>query len=1486
MHIELRVRTICEFAINEEYYLQSDIVSHLSGLVGQSVACIGSEECTILRQMYMLECIDATKLDTYCSMWHIYALSSVLKCPIFSVYPEKNPYVRQFNHKVVQPRVAASSSKQPLHIMWTRTTPAMTDNWSPNHFVPCIEMHPMSKENMIPMSSKPVPKASALMKQNIKKKATPMKKGIAQTFFKQKSSSKCTDQSSSKTYLETNTMSVDGSRQGSTNIKTTSTTYRSTLHAHDSLSISNDSLISLAACSQSSSSKASASKAKETVSVPKASTLLKKNLIPNRRPNTSMTTQINLFFKTEGSNDAEVNEDLVGDDNHSLTDDLQETDSLSDVDMYSITSSEGGSDYDDLEIVGQSKDSTEPYRLPFSRFSRSWYIEQDRMLAVFKHERDRNATRKEQPPVRSNSFELISMSRGRVEGKLVDNIQTLEDKIATIPPSSKRAAHLKAIVHAGSYILENGPLLKTQQVSDEYLSAKHLTRKRLSCEIYELLSKYLNITQIYIGGVAYIIPSMEGDMEKLVNTINGSINKQSITKEVISERLHTLIKPSLEYMDTHRDRQVLKALLAELTSVKFSSFLQGIKSRQGTAKAKNDFKTNLKKFSSVKESSQIVRNDMTNIQQYRLTQRIISTRKRKEIRTIAEGRGRKLKCDVFPELKIALQYAFGELDIQEGGGGLESHPRLTTDTLYRGTGNATTMPKARQLLLLMAPSNFTISLSSCYNYTQNYREGTFQAKRHHAGKDVNAPISLRMPPRTGVKELVINLHWSTSNVNNLINQSEASKLSTIISKDAKAIVLADIAPVQHPGHSWKPRELPDHSWDQSRTNAITPMTFLFINTRVTSSSLVEGDNDAVEYITRSGQGVTLLYLSFFEPDTTFKCMNEIFYLFTLPALQQHFEDCATGHIKKELVFVVDNGPQEKPSNPLVQMCMVRILQVLKLHKITQVSFAEYHSKRNFVERVHAEENRVLSKHGPFSSCKVHPSPTVGSSEHMENMEAMAIEVAETIETATFGRRKLVCKRGVKKDDFLFDDEQQLTTFLSMSEGKKEECTNTSYKLKTGALSYALNVAWGIDEEYTGDYLQDYKLMSNKYNVCTSWTDKYTSTFYTPAHVSTLKRFELQPLPDYVRWLKCCEFHYMPWTEACKLQQGIWEKLPGLFVPSRILDLCFICFDKPTPDVLKLISILAWVPPNEVEEYFSNKVSQNLSTIQMDEDKAKWEDHPLYHNTKEELIHECRLHNIPVKQSLNKVQLIKLIAAKKGETEPAGRKEEGFAGNISAIPTTITSISKLQVSKLRQILAFYKLPIVGTKEELALRVFLLRNGQFEATIAREEEELKDFISQCKSLIIEELKLAKIYTSHTYQRRTHSSSKVSPKLVTPPSTTTLTNLHNVFNPLLTQIARNKQARKERNFSPTLKPYNVQNQSAEDTLETIKDVGAKIKVKWSEDEIGDSGWKAGWYTAYVQSYDEETDTLTIAYPSEPGCTYNINFSQYLKEKKIKLT
>ena len=287
----------------------------------------------------------------------------------------------------------------------------------------------------------------------------------------------------------------------------------------------------------------------------------------------------------------------------------------------------------------------------------------------------------------------------------------------------------------------------------------------------------------------------------------------------------------------------------------------------------------------------------SNNNNYKLTERIISSRKLKEIRTISEGRGRKLKSQEYPELAAVLSYAFGEHDMKEcGGGGLEAHPRLTTGTLYRASDNVTTMKRAREILLSLAPEGFTISLSSCFNYTENFRQNSRQAKQHHSGRGVNASLSLKKPPRTGVEQLVINLHWSTANVNLLIDSAHDKPECVTISKDAKAIVSCDIAPVQRPGPSWKRRlVLPDHTWDQSRINAITPMTFLFVQTEIrrTPASTVEHldlqmSSTTTLHLTRTGQGVTLLNLSFYEPETTFRSLNEILFLLTFPALDCFF----------------------------------------------------------------------------------------------------------------------------------------------------------------------------------------------------------------------------------------------------------------------------------------------------------------------------------------------------------------------------------------------------------------------------------------------------------------------------------------------------------------------------------------------------------------------------------------------------------------------
>ena len=144
-------------------------------------------------------------------------------------------------------------------------------------------------------------------------------------------------------------------------------------------------------------------------------------------------------------------------------------------------------------------------------------------------------------------------------------------------------------------------------------------------------------------------------------------------------------------------------------------------------------------------------------------------------------------------------------------------------------------------------------------------------------------------------------------------------------------------------------------------------------------------------------------------------MNEILYLLTLPALAVFFRDKATGKKKKEFTFIVDNSPAEQPSSPLVQLSLVRLLRLLKLHKVTQVAFAEYHSKRNYVERVHAEENLELSKHGPFSSKAIHEHASIGSKQHKENLEHMAEEVRKCISQ---GSKNVL---GVTPADHVFTD---------------------------------------------------------------------------------------------------------------------------------------------------------------------------------------------------------------------------------------------------------------------------------------------------------------------------------------------------------------------------------------------------------------------------------------------------------------------------------
>ena len=103
------------------------------------------------------------------------------------------------------------------------------------------------------------------------------------------------------------------------------------------------------------------------------------------------------------------------------------------------------------------------------------------------------------------------------------------------------------------------------------------------------------------------------------------------------------------------------------------------------------------------------------------------------------------------------------------------------------------------------------------------------------------------------------------------------------------------------------------------------------------------------------------------------------------------------------------------------MLVMRFLKFLNLDKVTQRAFAEYLRKRNFVERVHAIENRALCGHGPFSSKEIHETVSPGCKEHTENMEHMVSEVIKSIGKAVYNKESIQCFRGIGASDrFVFN----------------------------------------------------------------------------------------------------------------------------------------------------------------------------------------------------------------------------------------------------------------------------------------------------------------------------------------------------------------------------------------------------------------------------------------------------------------------------------
>ena len=139
-------------------------------------------------------------------------------------------------------------------------------------------------------------------------------------------------------------------------------------------------------------------------------------------------------------------------------------------------------------------------------------------------------------------------------------------------------------------------------------------------------------------------------------------------------------------------------------------------------------------------------------------------------------------------------------------------------------------------------------------------------------------------------------------------------------------------------------------------------------------------------------------------------------------------------------------------------------------------------------------------------------------------------------------------------------------------------------------------------------------------------------------------------------------------------------------------------------------------------------------------------------------------------------------------------------------------------------------------------------------------------------------------HEYQHRTFATTSYQ-QFVPPPTNISSANLHKLFDSLVAHLDNQRGTREEKDHMSTVHLMAGAPPTCSSIKERVSQVGAKVKIKWTLEEIGDSGWRPGWYLAYVQAYDDETDTLTVQYPSEPECIYTFELTPFIYKYKIQL-
>ena len=150
-HVELRVQSVVELALNEKSYLDEKTFTDMAeysydGIMDYIMQMSITDESFVAKDILSSFCNEVrltAKNGKYSSILHLLASCNAIQKPLNSIYPKaENPGVDRHVHnqvffptgKIYYPDTLDGM----LTILWTHTCDTKLNRWKPNHSVPCF----------------------------------------------------------------------------------------------------------------------------------------------------------------------------------------------------------------------------------------------------------------------------------------------------------------------------------------------------------------------------------------------------------------------------------------------------------------------------------------------------------------------------------------------------------------------------------------------------------------------------------------------------------------------------------------------------------------------------------------------------------------------------------------------------------------------------------------------------------------------------------------------------------------------------------------------------------------------------------------------------------------------------------------------------------------------------------------------------------------------------------------------------------------------------------------------------------------------------------------------------------------------------------------------------------------------------------------------------------------------------------------------------